>query len=211
MTTTPRIINTYDQLMAAMRAGHKWPYALCREYVGHRTPYFYGWKVYHPTKATDPSKSTSLSRGYRTFSRVGAASSDRMGREALAAAQQWVADTYGYSGLWKRNRMGDYVPADIQKQWPIPDRRLAGGLKVFGWQGHRTEAVTVAGSSRDRTREIMAVKSQAELLRLVGVKSAGSLRQLCETGNPAEVEAATKQPGVVLWHPLDERSPIFRT
>ncbi len=116
------IINTYDQLMAAHKAGHTWPYAITREYVGQRTPYFSGWNVYHPFKATDPSLSTSLRRGLKKFRRSGFAVADRDGKAARLAAQQWVTDTYGYAGKWKRNGMGDYVPTDIAMAHPLRKR-----------------------------------------------------------------------------------------
>jgi hypothetical protein len=40
--------------------------------------------------------------------------------EALAEAQAWVRDIYGIAGPWVRNRMGDYVLAEVNARFPLP-------------------------------------------------------------------------------------------
>jgi hypothetical protein len=46
-------------------------------------------------------------------------------RAALAKAQQWVAAQGWYDGEWARNRSGDYVPAEINKRFPLRVRKRA--------------------------------------------------------------------------------------
>jgi hypothetical protein len=120
---TRSIFNTHDQLVVALRAGHKAPFAIGKS-SGPLSSSMNGWKVYHPALKTDP-KAAWYDYGQKTFRLFGRSETDTAERKAAALfeAQQWVAQTYGYTGEWKRNRMGDYVPADIQKQWPIPKRQ----------------------------------------------------------------------------------------
>lgn len=42
--------------------------------------------------------------------------------EALEQAKAWVAAQGLYDGPWVRNRMHDYVPAHINKQFPLPKK-----------------------------------------------------------------------------------------
>ena len=81
---------------------------------------------------------------------------------------------------------------------------MARKLKVYGWQGFRTEAGKVARNHRNQTREIAAAPSMAACARLAGENSPRKLFNLGETGNDEECELALAEPGVVFWRPLDQ-------
>lgn len=104
-----RIINTYDQLKAAGGG-----VAI--------TKAFSGWHIYRINAAgerlvTDP-KAAWYDYGMKSFVAI---ESDR-GQAALARAKAWVKEQGLYDGEWKRNRFGDYIPADIAKRFPLPRR-----------------------------------------------------------------------------------------
>lgn len=83
-------------------------------------------------------------------------------------------------------------------------------LKVFGWQGWRTECPAAANGSH-ATREIVAATSKADAARKAGALSRSgrpapqSLFNFGETGNPAEIAQAMSAPGTVFWCPFDHR------
>ena len=79
-------------------------------------------------------------------------------------------------------------------------------LKVYGWLGFRRET----GTQHGQTREICAAHSMAEVARIVGVRSASRLHNLCETGNRRELEVALAEPGVVFWKPLHDYTDNFQ-
>ena len=114
------IINTYDQLRAAGGG-----VAIVPAYTGGRTQYFCGWAIYRLSIAgkqliTDPSAHWQH-YGKKVFSTLGAAGttpSERR-RNALETAKRWVAEQGWYDGEWARNRMRDYVPKAINKQFPL--------------------------------------------------------------------------------------------
>ncbi len=202
------IVNTHDQLKCAVAAGLAHPFAIMPSMTGTRELYFCGWEVYHPTILTDPThRPIGGRKGYRLFRMEYSEGAERKVL-ALKRAQQWVAETYGYTGQWRRNRSGHYVPAEIAKRWPIGDDRDARtGLKVFHWQGHRTEAHV--GRSRGQTYEMCAVKSKAALLRLLNTTEA-RLFNLNDVINEEAAKIATAKPGTVFWHPIDERPVVWR-
>ncbi len=120
MSSTPRIINTHDQLVAALVEKHPHPFAIMTREHG-------GLIVYHPSQATDPTEKTCYNPGYKAFHALhydGLTTAKRKAA-ALQKAKDWVRSTYGYTGDWKRNHMRDYVPADINAQWPLPKREKA--------------------------------------------------------------------------------------
>lgn len=67
-------------------------------------------------------------------------------------------------------------------------------LKVYGWQALRA-------SERAQVRCVVATTSQRAAAVAFGFRSPRQLLSFAETGNREEVEAAMKQPGVVIWRP----------
>lgn len=115
------MINTHDQLVAAGGG-----VALCPNHVGIRTTRIYGWHVYRVDAAgvkivTDP-KAAWYDYGRKVFYPPADLPFHERQRAALAEAQAWVKKQGWYAGEWSRNRMGDFVPADVQKRFPIQKR-----------------------------------------------------------------------------------------
>lgn len=113
------IINTHDQLVAAGGG-----VAIMPSYTGTRTQYPYGWAVYRLNASgqrviTDPEAHWS-DYGKRVFSHSKHSGTPaEQKRASLETAKQWIAEQGWYEGEWVRNRMRDYVPKDINKQFPI--------------------------------------------------------------------------------------------
>lgn len=113
------VINTYDQLVAAGGG-----VAIVPTYVGTRTQYPYGWGIWRvnaegKTLVTDSNAHWS-NNGKRIFSHTpykGTPAEQK--RASLEAAKAWVAEQGWYSGEWKRNRMRDYVPKEINDNFPL--------------------------------------------------------------------------------------------
>jgi len=105
-----RIINTYDQLVAAGGG-------VAISYQPSDRMAVAGWRVFRVANgkivATDP-KAHFLDHGQKTFT---CSRNDKAAQ--FTAAKAWVAATYGEHGPWKMNAMRDYVPERIQKQFPI--------------------------------------------------------------------------------------------
>ena len=74
-------------------------------------------------------------------------------------------------------------------------------LQVYGWVSFR---------GRTQSREVVAAHSLAEVARLAGYKRPSQLFNLSPTGNGPETAAAMSEPGVIFWHPLDERPLTWR-
>jgi hypothetical protein len=122
-----RIINTYDQMKAAGGDG----VAICVAHSGGRGSFVSGWHVVRfvrgKTVATDPDAAYYHDK-QKWFSLVGSSGRDGFvaaRAAALAQAQAWVKAQGWYDGEWKRNAMGDFVPADVQRQFPIKRPRRA--------------------------------------------------------------------------------------
>jgi len=81
-------------------------------------------------------------------------------------------------------------------------------LKVYGWQGHRSECPPAANGGQ-QTREIVAAPSKAAAARAAGKKDPRSLFNFDETGNQHEIEIAMAEPGTVFWRPLDHRKGTY--
>ena len=112
--------NTHEQLKAAGGG-----VAIVPSYTGGRTQYFRGWAVYRlngqgKQVVTDPSAHWQ-DYGKKVFSTMQAEGSTpaERSRFALSQAKAWVAKQGWYSGEWKRNRIRDYVPAEINKKFPL--------------------------------------------------------------------------------------------
>lgn len=78
-------------------------------------------------------------------------------------------------------------------------------MKVYGWQGYRTEA-----GPRMQTRDIVAANSMAAAARAAGFKYPSQMFNLGETGNKHEIKTAMSAPGVVFWCPLDGYPQKFK-
>lgn len=76
-----------------------------------------------------------------------------------------------------------------------------GKLQVYGWVSFR---------GRTQSREVVAAHSLAEVARIAGYKRPSQLFNLEDTGNGPEIAAALSEPGVIFWHPLDERPISWR-
>jgi predicted metalloprotease with PDZ domain len=63
-----------------------------------------------------PVKPDNL-RVFHTFAESGTPAERK--RAALDAAKKWVAEQGWYDGKWARNRMHDYVPVHVNKQFPL--------------------------------------------------------------------------------------------
>jgi hypothetical protein len=110
------IINTYDQLVAAGGG-----VAICYRAQGdHRSCESPRWRIMRVKGGreivTDP-RAHWMDYGAKAFYTYG---QDRMG--VLEVAKEWAAKHLKEPGPWVRNRMRDYVPERINKQFPIPKR-----------------------------------------------------------------------------------------
>lgn len=78
-------------------------------------------------------------------------------------------------------------------------------LKVYGWTGMRGEDprnVSRFGRQGGQTREIVAARSVAEVVRLSGIPRHQLTPMLSETGNAHECQTALAEPGTVFWQNL---------
>ena len=75
-------------------------------------------------------------------------------------------------------------------------------LKVYGWQGWRSEADD--GHGHKSTREIMAAKSFAAVMRAHHTTSRTDFFNAGETRNEEEIQQALSNPGTVFWRPIDD-------
>jgi len=79
-------------------------------------------------------------------------------------------------------------------------------LTVYGWVGYRRECPKAANGGQ-QTREVVAATSQKAAARAAGEEQPRRLFNLGTTENEEEIEVAMAHPGVVFWHPLDQRGP----
>jgi hypothetical protein len=75
-------------------------------------------------------------------------------------------------------------------------------LKVYGWLGMRSEAVTER-NHHGQTREIVAAHSLAEVARITGLSRYTLSSYGGETGNKQEIELAMSKPGTMFWKPVN--------
>jgi hypothetical protein len=132
-----RILNTYDQLLAARAAGLPdiaiVPRHLpsCSRGGGHYTR---GWKVWRPGyDLWDKSEPTPgplhPDANCRIFDegRRDIRLNWRLERSlALMDAKQWASGRYKVTA-WKRNRQGDYIDARVHAGFPLPPSPRKGG------------------------------------------------------------------------------------
>ncbi len=124
-------INTYDQLCRACAEGilpKKHLVAItfvARVARGCTTS---RWLVYSPWERTDPTAHWS-NNGQKMFF----ASNREEKAENLVKAQEWVKSMRGYAGPWKRNGMGDYVPAVIADRFKLLRLKRSGEGHATSW------------------------------------------------------------------------------
>lgn len=117
--TTKAATNTFDQLRKAGGG-----IAIMKNWSGLRTLYVNGYSVFRVGEKgqevpTNPHAHW-YDRGRKVFTSFGKKGTFAQRQlQAFEEARAWVAKTYGEQGPWVRNRMGDYLPARIHKQFPL--------------------------------------------------------------------------------------------
>lgn len=116
-----RVVNTWDQLRAAKAAGFDSKQCVAIGYAanGGRSVLPAWWAVWSPFFKTNPDGAW-YEHGSKTFTMGDGETHKERKAAALITAQAWAAQ-YGITE-WAKNRVGDYVPAAIQKQFPIPKK-----------------------------------------------------------------------------------------
>lgn len=119
-----KTINTYEQLMAARQAGLPDVAVATRHWQGTREWYRNGWKIYSPGKSVEGAprpRYADPDNGCRIFEEDRSKNWRQARKEALEAAMAWAGPRYSIE-KWARNRMGDYVDARVNKQFPLERR-----------------------------------------------------------------------------------------
>lgn len=113
----PRIINTYDQNVAA---GGKRVYIMRYTRSGYRDVIPSNWNVnlmINGVKYKTAPDAPWYDYGCKTFSFSGR----KNAADQLLAAIAWANETYG-PREFVRNRMGDYVEKEVNEKYPLPKR-----------------------------------------------------------------------------------------
>jgi hypothetical protein len=122
---TEKIINTYDQLLAARKHGLPDVAIRPRYLNGGRSTWRDGWKVYRPNYNIGTEKNPfDLDYGCKVFADPRGPWKESRAR-SLQAAKDWTAARYKIQSF-SRNRMGDYVSSDANKKFPLPKK--SGGI-----------------------------------------------------------------------------------
>lgn len=113
MAAVKEVCNTWEQLVNAGGG-----VAITKAYNVGRGEYRTGWNVLRinsegQERITDP-EAAWYHHGQKHFS-----SFDCSLAEALDKAKRWVNENIVPVETWARNRHGDYVPAEVNKQFPI--------------------------------------------------------------------------------------------
>jgi hypothetical protein len=94
----------------------------------------------------------------------------------------------------------------IQPRTPYVYKGKPKPIRVFGWVGQRSEARERYENGRmghGQTREIVAAKTKAEMMKITGMTRTSFNNLVSETGNAEEIEKANSKPGTVFWQPLN--------
>lgn len=117
MTRVREITNTHDQLIAAGGG-----VAIIKSYDPY-TNRIDGWRLYRLDANGKELHTGPYTLGYHHGRKWFLADRRRpfhtRQQYAFECAARWVATQGWYGGAWKRNRMGDYVPADVQRRFPL--------------------------------------------------------------------------------------------
>lgn len=117
------IINTYNQLKKAVASGFGKRQAVAVSYSApdrsnSRDVSVPKWSVWSPFFQTDPN-APWYDYGHKTFSLGVNGDSHKQRKDtALSNATAWAAEQYGVT-QWAKNRQGDYVPKEINDNFPI--------------------------------------------------------------------------------------------
>lgn len=121
--------------------------------------------------------------------------SEAMLKAALATSRRQEAER----ALVRAMGMESDAKAELAAAKEHPTNKL----KVYGWTHYRVECRAAANGSR-QTREVMAAKSVAEVMRATGLSRKYLTTYGGETGNQTELATALAAPGVVFWRPLND-------
>ncbi len=115
-------VNTHDQLVKWNREFGEKFVAISPRYTPGRTPSRNGWAVWSPWKTLDPDAAW-YDYGHMCFNGFALGSSRKEGSAlALIAAQTWAQSLSETKVIWVRNRMGDYIPEQVNKAFPLRKR-----------------------------------------------------------------------------------------
>jgi hypothetical protein len=121
MSVIKEVVNTHDQLLLSGGG-----VAIVQSYGGTRTKYPNGWGIYRINR-TGQKLVTDAKAHWQDFGKKIFYFIDYTGttherkRLALEAAKKWVAEQGWYDGVWARNRMFDYVPQLVNRNFPIKE------------------------------------------------------------------------------------------
>lgn len=116
--TKRAITNTHDQLVATEGG-----IAIVPAHTPSRTRSKCGWAVYRVDAEGRAYVTAHKDAAWYDYGRMSFCSDRTPGFAAdLVRAQRWIAAQYGEVGPWVRNRIGDYVPARVQKAAPLTPR-----------------------------------------------------------------------------------------
>lgn len=121
-----RIINTHEQLKAAVAAGFDKRKAVAISYhspdrSNSRDVSVMHWRIFSPFFNTNPD-APWCDNGCETFSLGFKNGTHKERKDAtLSDATAWAAEQYGVT-RWVKNRLGDYVAKEINDNFPIPKR-----------------------------------------------------------------------------------------
>lgn len=116
------IINTHDQLKA-----NGGGVAIVPTYTGVRTIHPYGWGIYRVGKdgkaiPTDPNAHwTEYGKKVFPHNRHNGTPAEQK-RASLEAAKAWITEQGWHDGEWTRNQARDYVPKEVNDNFPIAKR-----------------------------------------------------------------------------------------
>ena len=115
-----KIINTFDQLLAAREVGLPDVAIVPRRLNGGRDSWRDGWKIYRPKFNLGSEKNQfDWDYGYKVFSEMYHTPECR--KEAFNAAKQWVKERYKIESFI-RNTMFDYVDRRVNERFPLPKK-----------------------------------------------------------------------------------------
>jgi hypothetical protein len=109
-----RLINTYDQLVAAGGG-----VAIFMKYTQGRSSRACGWQVYQVDAKGREVLTNKGGPWYEYGRKTFYWSSTKPKLDTLEEIKTWIEEHLGEHGPWKRNPMRDYVPERIAKQFPI--------------------------------------------------------------------------------------------